>query len=195
MRYPTAPKFGCCFLDDSCGIAYGNGSSGNRSNHDRTGADGGAIPNGSHYDRRGPNPAIRPYGDGFKLAFRGAADLACFVPLVLPPAAQDLYLGGDLRTVPDGAPSQDAIGSNVYAASHHGIGMSEKRTERHAAIQRALFQSQFVERDTKVVTHNSGNQGTGLSTEWKSRCKTAKPSDRGCGQRKHQEERVQASLS
>src|SRR5664280_2164370 len=73
--------------------------------------------------------------------------------------------------------------------------MSEKRPEGHAAVQRALFQSQLVECDSNIVADNARNQCACLCRERKGRSTAAESGKRRHGQRKRKKDDVQAVLN
>jgi hypothetical protein len=105
------------FLDDSCRIAYGDDLRPDWPDDYGTGAYGAAVSNWSHYDGRGPNPAIRTNINPLKFPFGRSGDLPLGIPTVLSPPAQNLNLRRNLCPIAYRTATQYAVRSDINALS------------------------------------------------------------------------------
>jgi hypothetical protein len=90
-------------------------------------------------------------------------EVAGFVPPMLLPPAQDLYLTGEQSAFADIDLSQNAVGANADAVPKRCTRVSEERSERDVTVPANAGQSKSVVGGSQVSAGNARHQGHRVS--------------------------------
>ena len=92
-------------------------------------------------------------------------NLAAGTAAMLARSAENLNLGGDLRSVADGGPSEHAVAADVNAGAYTRGGVGEKRPKLNAAVGSAAIERKPVIRNPQIIARESRDEGAALGAK------------------------------